>query len=98
MSGASYSPEFLAYWAARGSLERQMRDASERLARIPGTGSGRFGLTPDAVKARPDWRAAHFEYWRAHKALAELNRLNLRRFRLELAQERAERRAALSLR
>ncbi|PTR08655.1 MULTISPECIES: hypothetical protein [unclassified Novosphingobium] len=97
MTAPTYSPQFLAYRAAREALTNRMRDAAARLAAIPGTGSGLFGLTPDHVKATPQWRAAHFAYWQAHTGLADLNRRNVKRFKRELAQEQRERRqAALS--
>lgn len=94
MSGFTYSPQFLAYRAAREALCNRMRDAAERMAAIPGVGSGLFGLTPDHIKATPQWRAAHFAHWQAHTALADLNRRNVKRFRHELAQERREQRQA----
>jgi len=97
MTGTTYSPQFLAYRAAREALCNRMREAAKRLDAIPGTGSGLFGLTPDHVKATPQWRAAHFAYWQAHTALADLNRRNVKRFKREIAQEQRERRqAALS--
>lgn len=92
MSAAPYSPGFLAYCAARDALRQRMADASARLAAIPGTGSGPMGLTPDHVKALPEWRAAHFAYWQAHTALADLNRRSVKRYRAELAQEQRARR------
>lgn len=94
MTGAPYSPAFLAYRAARDSLERCARVASAKLNAIPGTGAGVMGLTPDCVKARPDWQEAYSAYWQAHKALRELNGRCVRQFRAELQQEQRERRAA----
>ena len=94
---ANYTPAFLAYCRARDILERNARQASERLNAIPGVGSGVMGLTPSHVKASPEFQAAHGAYWQAHKALAELNRVNVPRFKRELARERNERREALAL-
>lgn len=92
---APYSPAFLAYRAARDSLERCARVASARLDAIPGTGSGPMGLTPACVKAKPEWQEAHCAYSQAHNALRELNGRCVKLFKRELAQERAERRAAM---
>lgn len=94
MTVPAYSPQFLAYRAARDALQARARQMAARLDAIPGTGSGLFGLTPDHIKATPQWRAAHFAYWQAHTALADLNRRNVKRFRHELAQEQRERRQA----
>lgn len=97
MSAAPYSPQFLAYRAARDALQRRAREAGQDMARIagPDAGTGFCGMTPDHIKARPDWRAAHASYWQAHHALRDLNGRNVRLFKRELAREREERRAAL---
>ena len=95
MGESLYSPAFLAYRAARDAIKARMIAASARIDAIPGVGSGAYGLTPDHVKASPEWRSAHADYWQAHKALAELNRLNVRRFKREIARERDERRQAM---
>lgn len=94
---AAYSPAFNVYRVARDLLDRNARDASARLNAIPGIGSGVMGLTPAHVKASPEYQAAHGAYVQAHKALAELNRINVPRFKLEIARERKERREALAL-
>lgn len=97
MTAPTYSPAFLVYRTARDILERNHREASARLNAIPGIGSGVMGLTPSHVKASPEFQAAHGAYMQAHKALAELNRVNVPRFKRELAREREERREALAL-
>lgn len=94
MSGATSSPGYIAYRAAHDVLQRRMEEAGARLAAIPGTGSGPMGLTPDHVKALPEWRAAYGAYWQAHKALAALNGRFVKLFRHELAEERSARREA----
>lgn len=90
----AYSPEFIAWCAARDILAQELETIAARWNAIDGTGSGPCGLTPDHIKARPDWRAAHADYWRAHRALAAHNGAGMRRFRREIAQEARERRAA----
>jgi len=92
--GTPYSPSFLAYRAARDALEHCARRASARLNAIPGTGSGPNGLTPDSVKATPEWREAYFAYQQAHNSLRELNGRCVRLFKRELARERQEAREA----
>lgn len=92
---APYTPAFNVYRVARDLLDRNHREASAALNAVPGIGSGVMGLTPAHVKASPEYQAAHGAYVQAHKALAELNRINVPRFKLEIARERQERRAAM---
>lgn len=54
-------------------LHNEARAAAARLRAIPGVGSGAMGLTPDVVKARPDYRAAKAESDRAFAALRAFN-------------------------
>lgn len=41
--------------AARKSLEDACANADKALHAFPGTGSGPMGLTPDHVRANPEW-------------------------------------------
>jgi len=59
--------------AARAALEAEHKAAGAALRAIPGIGSGRMGLTPDHVKASPDYRAARAAYDRAFAALRRFN-------------------------
>jgi hypothetical protein len=47
--------------------------ASDALRAVPGIGSGPMGMTPDAVKASPEYRAAKLAYERAHAELRAFN-------------------------
>lgn len=75
MSGAPAFPELLAAIAA---AEIDQRAASADLQAIPGIGSGPMGLTPDAVKASPAYRAARARYDAATARLRKLNGLAMR--------------------
>lgn len=54
---------------ARDQLDQLRRRACANLAAIPGVGSGPMGLTPDAVKFSPAYRAAKAEMDRLFTAL-----------------------------
>ncbi|MCW1985621.1 UNVERIFIED_ORG: O-acetyl-ADP-ribose deacetylase (regulator of RNase III) [Sphingomonas sp. R1F5B] len=97
MTTPTYSPQFLAYRAAREALTARVREEAARMKAIPGGGTGLFGLTPDHIKATPEWRQAYHAYWQAHRALADLNGRNVKRFKREIAQEQRERRQAALL-
>lgn len=57
--------------AARARLEAERAAASAELRAFPKDGP--MGLTPDAVKATPEWRAASARYQAAHEALRQFN-------------------------
>lgn len=72
-------------------LERRSKQAGERLRAIPGVGSGPMGLTPDSVKASPEYQKAKAE---ADKAFAELRAFNtffVKQFARECREERRKR-------
>lgn len=74
------------------AVEARAKAAGLALRAVPGVGSGANGLTPDAVKFSPEYRAAKA----AHEAaLAELRRFNAwfaKAFKAEIAAERRTRR------
>lgn len=55
---------------------------------IPGVGSGPMGLTPDDVRARPDYRIAKQAVDKAFAELRAFNSMYVKRYRKELATER----------
>jgi len=57
-------------------LWRRYKDTGRALNAIPGLGSGAMGLTPDSVKARPDYQKAKHESRMAFEALREFNHRN----------------------
>jgi hypothetical protein len=82
------------FWRMRAALDRAASRASARLRAIPGVGSGAMGLTPDSVKARPDYREALASYRAAESALRQFNGAFAKRFaRQSAARIRAEREA-----
>ena len=70
----AFAPRRLAEIAMqRATLEREYLEASRALKAIPGVGSGPMGLTPDDVKARPEYREAKLASCRAFAALRSFN-------------------------
>ena len=71
--------------------------ASLALRAIPGSGSGPMGLTPDHVRARPDWQAANERYNVAHAAVRSFTpsfmRAHGKRYAVEMSAARAARQA-----
>ena len=61
----------------------------------PGTGSGPMGLTPDHVKASPEWKAYRLAYDTAFAALRNFNGSFVKTFKAEIRAERAARRPAV---
>lgn len=82
---------FTAAKATQAELERAVADASGRLTDIQGVGSGAMGLTPDAVKAAPEYRAARAAYDRAFRQLQQFNAWFVPTFAAELRAERRTR-------
>jgi hypothetical protein len=72
----------------RDRLEAAQRAAFQTLRAIPGYGSGAMGMTPDAVKATPEWQAAANANGRAFRALQDFNRDFVKRFRKEIRASR----------
>ncbi len=68
--------------------------AAARMRAVPGIGTGRMGLTPDAVKFSPAYIAARRDYETARAALARFNGWYQKRFRVEIRADRAARDAA----
>lgn len=61
---------------------------------LTGVGSGAMGLTPDSVKASPEYRKARAEFNAAMRALQAFNARHLKAFKSDLAQEQRAARAA----
>jgi hypothetical protein len=77
--------------AERLALEAAAKSAGGQLKAIQGVGSGPMGLTPDAVKFSPEYRRAYAHYHRAANALRRFNAIFVKRFAIELRQERRQR-------
>lgn len=78
----------------RDRLEAAQRAAFEVLRAIPGYGTGSMGMTPDAIRATPEWQSAASANGRAFAALQTFNRDFVKRFRKEI---RADRKRAFCL-
>lgn len=77
--------------AAQAALYAAAKRASDRLATIPGVGSGQMGLTPDAVKFSPAYREARASYQRAADEVRQFNATFTKVFARELREERRQR-------
>jgi hypothetical protein len=80
--------------AVQAELERARNDASQALSSIAGVGSSAMGLTPDSVKASPEYRAARRAYDQRHADLAAFNARFVKQYATDLAADRARRRSA----
>lgn len=69
-------------------LEAIATDTGKALRAL--SGGGPMGLTPDSVRATPEWQAASKAYAQAFYALREFNMANVKKFAKDI---RAERRA-----
>jgi len=72
-------------------LEQREREAAKKLGAISGIGSGRMGLTPDAVKLSPEYREAKAAWAAAFAALRDFNGTFTKTYANELKAEREER-------
>lgn len=91
--------EFELWRNARDELQAMLDDIGQRWDAIPGNASGPVGLTPDSVKARPDWQQCRLQWDRTFAALRRHNAQGLRLFKREMAADaraKRERRAAAS--
>lgn len=94
---AKRNPSPLSWAEFRAERDRLMAEneaASRAWNALPGVSSGPMGLTPDAVKASPAYRAARARYEASHAALRAFNRAHAASFTKETAREIVERRAA----
>ena len=78
----------------RGVLDAEYESAATKLKSIPGVGSGQMGLTPDLVRATPEYRTAKQAVDRAFQAVRNFNGAHARRFTTEIKADIAAKRAA----
>jgi hypothetical protein len=93
MSRATGRPTFEEADAESTRLEQEVSAAGAVLRAFP---TGPMGLTPDHVKATPEWRAAKARYERAFAAMRKFNAVFVKVFAKELRAQRDARRAARS--
>ena len=86
------APSFATLAAMIDRAESDAGAAGKALAAI--SGGGPMGLTPDAVKASPEWRAAHAGYARAAAILGQLNSLAMRHHKPAMIERARARRFA----
>jgi len=55
------------------------------------SGGGQMGMTPDHVKASPEWKAAKRDYEKANAALRDFNSTYTKRFKKEIQEDRRSR-------
>lgn len=82
---------FADFKARQSVLEAEYRAAVARLDAVSGE-RGPMGLTPDAVKATPEWQAARKASDGAFAVLRVFNGANVPIFKAEIEQERNIRR------
>ena len=70
----------------RDKLEAEHERTSRALKAL--SGGGLMNMTPEHVRASPEWKKAKHEADAAFSALRAFNTVFVRRFRRELAQER----------
>lgn len=88
-----------AYEAAkqnRALVDKACDDATKKLKAIKGVGSGGSGLTPDSVRALPEYKRAKAELDRAFKKLQDTNLRFTKEFKKESAQERKDKYAKMA--
>jgi len=75
----------------QATLTQALDEASEALSKYP---KGEMGLTPDHVKATPQWQSDKRAFENAMKTLREFNSVMLRKYKKEYRQHMADERAA----
>jgi len=76
---------------AKNQLELETKAAGDRLKSVAGVGTGPMGLTPDHVKASPEYQEAKTAFDQAFARQREFNEKFLRQFKVEVQQERRQR-------
>jgi hypothetical protein len=83
--------DFLAAHEQAETLNRAVNETSAKLQEFP---RGPLGLTPDDVKASPEWQTAHRNFDIAFQALRKFNSTYTKTFAEELRHDRNAQRAA----
>lgn len=89
---SSFSPEYLAARAQRDAIQAEVDQAAATLR--PLSGGGAMGLTPDAMRATPEWQAARRAYDAAFARLRQFNTTFTKQFAREIREDSRARRAA----
>lgn len=78
------------------AIEAEANAACLHLRIVSGPGIGPMKLTPDHIKATPEWKAAHSAYYASTSKLQTFNRGFLKQFSKEWRATLLERRIAKS--
>jgi hypothetical protein len=80
-------------YAQKLVIEKAAFDAARVLRYIPGVGAGPMGLTPDAVKAKPEYQQARAAADKTFQTMRAYNAWFCKKFAREYRAAVAERRA-----
>lgn len=83
--------------AEHDAIEAECEAANQHWKSVGGTQKGPMGLTPDHIKATPEWSAAHTAYDKALRKLQRFNRGFLKQYKREWQATLIERRKAKSI-
>lgn len=81
-------PKFETLSEMRNQFGAHHKATAEILKSVSGDERGPFGLTPDYIKAKPQWRAAYRDERAAFQRLADFNRFLSKNYQKELRAER----------
>lgn len=72
------------FFLIRDSLDADLKAASENLKTVSGTEKGFMGLTPDHIKATPEWKAARSAFDNAFAKVRYFNGRYVKHFKKEI--------------
>ena len=73
------------------SLENDVEQAEKDLQEFDKYGKGPMGLTPDHVRAMPEYKKAKADFDKAFTIMQKFNQQFVKQFKKEIAKERRER-------
>lgn len=73
---------------AADKLAKEYKEKSDALQAFDKLGKTELGLTPDHVKASPEWKQAKADYENAFQAFRNYNQWYTKAFKKELAEQR----------
>lgn len=84
------TPQFIIAKQRKKAMETALDVAGKALKAFDSYGKTEMGLTPDHVKAMPEWQQAKQEYDLAFTQLRDFNCWYVKTFKKEIAAERKE--------
>jgi hypothetical protein len=82
--------QFIIAKQSKKALEDCLDIADKALKAFDSYGKSEMGMTPDHVKAMPEWQAAKKDFDQAFAQLRNFNGWYVKTFKKEIAQERKE--------